>query len=192
MLNNIDNTTFKANLRITTPVKDKARLENIQKLFSERTSEMKDTLSLSTLKNWGNAECVYLGKEPESSLGAFFKATFESMMETMPDSDIADKMVKSLKAFRAVNKREYALLGFESEKRSAEFEQKRNSTIAQSCRSNGDEVMAKRFDFLANCFGKKLAKFKTQEEKINNRFFTQLAEIAQGDEDILNFKDCID
>ncbi len=193
MLNNINNSTnpnFGAKLRITTPVKDNVRLQNIQKAFAEKTAEINDTLSMTRLgEDWNNMECYYLGTNQDKAIGGFFKTSLDSMMETLSDNDIVTKLVKTLKAMKELNKREGACLGFEDGKYRAEHEQKRNLLIAQNCREKGDEVMAGRFEFLAGCFGKKLAKIEAEETKINNRFLERLNAIADGDEDILNLKE---
>lgn len=190
MLNNINNTTFGAKFRVTTPVKDNVRLQNIQKAFSEKTAEINDTLSMTRLGNeWDNMECYYLGTNQDKAIGGFFKTSLDSMMETLSDNDIVTKLVKTLKAMKELNKREYSCMGFDNEKYRAEHEQKRNMLIAQGCRDKGDEVMAGRFEFLASCFGKKLAKIEAEESKINNRFLERLNKIAEGDEDILNLKE---
>lgn len=191
MLNNINNTNnpaFGANLRIATAVKDTARLENIKKVFAERTPEFKETLSITHLgEEWNNMEYIHIGSNPETDTGAFFRSSLETIMESLSDNEIVTKLIKGLKGLKEVKKREYSSLGFEDEKYRAEHEQKRNMLIANDCREKGDTVMASRFEFLANCFGKKIAKIDNETSKINNRFMERLNSIADGDEDILNF-----
>lgn len=188
-INNTNNTAFGAKLRITTPVKDNVRLQNIQKTFAEQTQKITDTLSMTRLgEDWNNMECYYLGSSPEKSAGGFLKNSFDTMLETMSDNEIVNKMVKVLQAMKALNKREGALIGFDSSKYTANHEQNRNLLIAKDCREKGNETMAKRFEFLANCFSRKLQNIAEQEKKINDNFIEKLKFIADGDEEIMNFK----
>lgn len=193
MLNNINNSTnpnFGANLRITSPVKDSIRLQNIQKVFSEKTADMKDTLSMTRLgEEWNNMECYFLGTNQETAIGGFFKTSLDSMMETLSDNQIVTKLIKTLKAMKELNKREVSTFGFDDEKYRAKHEQKRNLLIAQGYKAKGDDIMASRFEVLANCFGKKLKKIEAEETKINNKFLKRLDSIAEGDKDILNLKE---
>ena len=76
MLNNINDTTFKANFRVTAPVKDAARLKNIQRIFSENTAQITDTLSLSKIEDFGLPECFYVGSKPEKSNVVAFMDSF--------------------------------------------------------------------------------------------------------------------
>ena len=190
MLNNINNTNpaFGANLRIATAVKDTARLENIKKAFAERTPEFKETLSVTRLgEDWNNMDYVHIGSNHEIDTGAFFKSSFSTLMENLSDNEIVTKLIKGLKGLKEAKKREYATLGFENERYRAEHEQKRNMLIANNSREKGDTLMASRFEYLANCFGKKIAKIDEENIRINNRFMERLNSIADGDEDILNF-----
>ncbi len=187
MLNNINDTTFKANFRVSTPVKDTARLKNIQRIFSENTTQYKEVLSLSKIEDFGINECLYAGTKPEKSNVVSFTESFDSIMERLSDNDIVTKLIKTLKAIKALNKREFAGTNREWDKYRAQHEKERNLRIAESCRENGDEIMAQRFQFLADCFNKKLTKIELQRQKDDTSFLKALAKIADGDEDILNF-----
>lgn len=195
MFNNINtpvNPNFGANLRITIPVKDSSRLENIQKAFSAKTTEIKDTLSIAQLgKEWDNMECYYIGKNQDNAIIGSLKTSLDTMLETLSDNDIVTKLVKTLKAMKELNKKEIAAFGFENQKYRAEHEYKRNMLIAQDCREKGQEVMASRFEALAGIYGKKLQKIINEETQINNRFLERLNSIADGDEEILDLKNSI-
>lgn len=185
MLNNINDTTFKANFRVTAPVKDAARLKNIQRIFSENTAQFKDTLSLSKIEDFGMPECFYAGTNPEKSNVVGFMDSFDTIMERLSDNEVAAKLVKTFKSIKALNKRDGALSASDWDTYRAQHEQKRNLTIAQGCRAKGDEVMAQRFEFLANCFGKKVKKAEELRQAEDAKFLDRLAKIADGDEDIL-------
>ena len=83
MLNNINDTTFKANFRVTAPVKDAARLKNIQRIFSENTAQITDTLSLSKIEDFGLPECFYVGSKPEKSNVVAFMDSSKHLIKEM-------------------------------------------------------------------------------------------------------------
>lgn len=195
MLNNINNTNstaFGAKLRISTTVKDGARLANIQRTFEERTPRFKETLSLTSLgKEWDNHEYLHIGTNHETDTGAFLKSSLDTMMDNLSDNEIVTKLVKGLKALKEVKRREFTVLGSEDKRSIAEHEQKRNNLIAESCREKGQDLMASRFDYLAKCFGKKIQNIDKAIYESNCKFLDRLNKIAEGDEDILNFQECI-
>lgn len=195
MLNNINNTNspaFGAKLKISTTVKDSARLANITKAFEERTPQFKETLSLTSLgREWDNHEYLHIGTNHEIDTGAFFKTSLDTMMDNLSDNEIVTKLVKGLKALKEVKKREFTTMGSEDKKHIAEHEQKRNNLIAASCREKGQDVMASRFEYLAKCFGKKILKIDKEIYESNCKFLDKLDKIADGDEDILYFREVL-
>lgn len=187
MLNNINDTSFKANFRVTAPIKETSRLANIQRLFSEKTPELKDTLSLTKVEDFGMPECFHIGANPEKSSVVAFRESFDNMLEKLSDNDIVTKLIKTLQSIKALNKREGALMGRDYTTDRAQHEQERHLLIAKSCREKGNNIMAQRFEYIANCFGKKLEKVRQEHQAVDETFLKKLAQIADGDEDILRF-----
>ncbi len=188
MLNNIDNTSFKARFAIAAPIKDSARIKNIQKIFAENTKPYKETLTLTKMNDiTSDLELLHTGSKVENSLSVVFKDPFNSMMEKYSDNEIATKLVKALKTLKALGRRDCEVLGLDSSAYRAEHEQNRNALIANDFRKKGNENMAKRFDYLASCFGKQIEKINQKQQEADSKFLSRLEEIADGDQDILYF-----
>lgn len=191
MINNTNSPSFGANLRIATPVKNGAKLQNIQKAFAEKTSDIKGTLSISNLgKEWDNLDYLHLGKNTLSH-GAFFKNSLNTLVETLSEEEVVAKLIKGLKGLKEVQKKEIGTLGFREQEYRAQHEQERNMLIAQNYRQQGKDTMASRFEYLAECFGKKVEKIENETNRINSNFAEKLEAIAEGDEDVLNFLNII-
>lgn len=194
MLNNINTgneTAFKASFRVNVPVKDSARLKNIQTLFAEKTGDMKDILSISKADGFEGQECLFVGSNIDNSVCAFLENKIDTMMEKLSDNDIATKLVKALKVLKSLNRKELATRELEGEMYRANHEIKRNKTIAANCREKEDIIMADRFEFLASCFQKKLDKINAKRDSIKSNMIDKIEKIAEGDKDILDMTGCV-
>lgn len=192
MLNNIDNTSFKARFAVSAPIKDSVRIKNIQKIFSENTKSYTDTLTLTRLDDFAEGfEVLHKGANPENSPTVSFGKSFNSLLEKFSDNEIATKLIKALKTIKALGTRDGEVLGLESSIYRAEHEQNRNTLIANNFREKGNETMAKRFEYLAQCYGKQVEKIKQKQQNADANFINKLNEIADGDQDILYFSNAM-
>lgn len=176
---------FKATLRVNTPVGDFERLKGIQRLFKEKTPEIRDILTISSrIKEYDNNECYYLGKKYENSVAVFCKDSLDTMMEKLSDNDIVTKMIKMAKSLKVLNKRDALYDVRQSSIYAAQQEQQKYLHIAQKCYNHGNEAMAHRFEVLAGFYGRKAEKIKTEQTEVDTNAYAKIREIAQGDEDI--------
>lgn len=195
MLNNINNvnnsTAFKANLKINVPVKNAERMANICKIFSERTAKSADTLTVSKIVDEDMVinEAIRHG-DSKSGIVVSFKNSIDSMMENLTDNEIATKFVKTLRSFKFINKQDAFADATMNEAYRLQHGQKKNASLANSCREKGDNIMAERFDWIANCLEQKQQKLKETQQKETAKFQKSIENIAKGDEDILDFRRC--
>ncbi len=181
--------SFKANLTVLTKVKDNARLQNIQRIFSERTPELTDTLALTKYGDDNNhKEYYFIGTKAEQSVNGFLKDTLDNMMKKLSDNEIASKLVKVMKALKELNLMETTAFNFASTRFKLKQEIQCNLKIADDCHEKGEDIISKRHIFIAKCLSKKLDRLDTEQRRSNNLFLRNLLIIADGDREIMNFK----
>lgn len=192
MLNSVNNnsnqTSFKAFLKVSEPI-DKTRLKNIQKIFSQKTSDIKDTLTVSHIgKGEDKEEVYYLGQDYAKGTWGSLKTSFADMMENLSDNEIATKLAKVAGALKVISVREFLSSDSDSEALRYQQEKKRCLKISEIFVSKGNELMASRFRGLAGIYDKKLDQFNKRQQNIDNYYLKKLKTIADGDKEILEFK----
>ena len=169
-INKIDSTcSFKANLETSVRVANKARLENIKKLFNKDTvkypneklyilEEESGEISLQTSKQSSNPfhEKIYTNNLNE-------------LMNKYSDSKIEKKLTKAFKILRLADISDTL-------KKTIEYNEQKfmnNKRISNNLRKIGRDDFAEKYDIFAKFNKEKINTLKKQQESIRNDFYKE-------------------
>lgn len=183
--NNINNSTnFKAKLVVKVPVNNLKRLENIQHIFEENTSNNKKDVLYYLINPIVKSkyESVALNKRTDS-LGIFFSDNLNNLMEKMSDNDIAQRLIR---AYKCLKKEQ--IWNIDSKKIDDEIQNLSKSIKLNRARYNNSDILGtskltNMYKVIADRASKKLEHLQQVRKDKHEDFIRTITELASDDKD---------
>jgi hypothetical protein len=187
----ISNTTnyspaFGARLKVETFVKNRERLNHIQKLFSEKTSRYPDeTLRLSLNEYSKSLQGTILKEGKRESVCQILPRSVDKMMEDISDNDMAKKLVRFFKGIKVEDKASAVEEALENHHDTLMSKAINNRCKSEVFKIKGDEKMSATFNEMADRMLKQAKKLEIQLQENKNHAIDTLEKVSKGDKDLM-------
>lgn len=188
-INNSNNMSFQASLKVSVPVKDKARLEAINKMFQDKTQNyLSDVLHISKNPDldYGNTQIHHLSinKPRKYQFPAHIMPNFDEMMAKLNDAELVKKLVQLFKAMKTeqeYNKFEEKIAeGISSATRAI----KQNIIYRDRYKRLGKDDYAQTYETLIENSKNRIQALKVEHKAEEAKVVKELEKITAGDEDL--------
>ena len=190
-VNGYNNLSFQAKLKVSVPVKDKARLNQIKEIFAQKTQKYPDDvlhISENPDKDIFDAPSqmyhMNIGKPDKYEYPAHLLKDLDVFMAELTDKEIVRKFVKlfkSLKAEYAYSKKEHHI---DSSISSLTKALRKNAVTRARYKRLGKDEYAKTYDTLISNNEKRLETLRQQQIMEEAKVAGKLEKITKGDEDL--------
>ena len=153
MENNINNTSFRANITTLTKIKNKSAFVEVNKLFKEGTEKnAKDVLYITESPH--GESILQLAPKKDNKYNNQYNAdialiNINKQIESMSAAEFAKKLVSIFEALKSHEETAEVIKNLKAEILRAKFLLKTNSRISQAWASEGKTQISKRYDVLA-------------------------------------------
>jgi len=190
-VNNRDNLSFQATLKVSVPVKDKVRLKNIKEMFAQKTQEYTgDVLHISENPDKDYSDTVNQiyhmksGKPGKYEYPAHILSDLDEFMEKLTDNEIVEKFVKLFKSLKIESKYSSKESDIDTAISGTTKAMRKNIMARDRYKRLGKEDYAKTYETLIANNEKRLETLRQQQIKEEVKVAEQLEKITKGDKDL--------
>lgn len=190
MQNNINNLTFKANIKPLVKIKNKSAFVEAKKIFTKATKEYPNDNIYITKNSVGETSlnlCNYIDNKfyPNHNICT---RNFDKQINDMSADQFADKLIKIFKALKLQEEATIKLNTIKDEINRLNKILKFNKNTAKSLESDGKLFIANRYNVLAENNQGKIEQLKSEENKYKMEYNKKIEDLSNEYKEIIQLK----
>ena len=181
MINNVNNLSFKANIKVGTRIRNKSDFETVVSEFRKKTAKFPDD-TLYITKSLNNVSSWHINNQKRGDFFdgiELFTNNINEQLKELGPKKLARKLVNAFKAFKLeenthIRKKE---IKQEIEKYSNLVMAYRN--MSNAYKNDGKKIMASRYEILATRNEERLEELNKEYTKLTNYFDTNIEKLSR-------------